>query len=325
MLYRFTKAKGAKNHRRLSLLKAKNRLEWHDVPNPAEQELRDFYRIARNHQGQFVRSFTLAPEKLLGAEELTAIRTAPVGNTAAVVDALPWVASGLPREKEVWTPSLNRYQKLFGSVIETSGVKELQRLDIDEPFLASNVFSKQWIDARTKRLVRDISDSSKKSLTQTIERGFFEGMHPRSVANVIERNIGLTTREGKAVDNFFANQLALGKTRTEADLAAAKYSNRLLKARARRIARTEMVTAQARGQSDAWKVAREAGQLDPKVMKEWIAVMASLRTCEICMELDGQRKPLDEPFESSFVGSIDSPTAHPHCRCVMRLRSPRFD
>jgi len=54
-----------------------------------------------------------------------------------------------------------------------------------------------------------------------------------------------------------------------------------------------------------------------KLRKEWLA---SSDACELCLELDGLQKELDEPFVVDGTGlyaKILHPPRHPHCWCTM--------
>jgi hypothetical protein len=60
--------------------------------------------------------------------------------------------------------------------------------------------------------------------------------------------------------------------------------------------------------------------------KKWVAMedtnpkTGKPRTSKICLELaDHPPIPVDQPFESSIVGPIMQPPAHPNCRSTMVL------
>jgi F like protein len=90
------------------------------------------------------------------------------------------------------------------------------------------------------------------------------------------------------------------------------YAEKLLRQRAKTIARTEILRASNAGQRAAWRSARDKGILPRTTLREWIATGGA---CAICSPLDGKTAGLDEPFD----GGIDSPPAHPSCRCTTGL------
>lgn len=97
-----------------------------------------------------------------------------------------------------------------------------------------------------------------------------------------------------------------------------RYAERLRRARALNIARTESINAVRAGQQQSWKQNVEAGLLRGTERQRWSSTNDE-RRCEICWQLEGQEVALGEVFESSFVGPLDGPTAHPQCRCVVTL------
>ena len=87
------------------------------------------------------------------------------------------------------------------------------------------------------------------------------------------------------------------------------------------IARTEIIWAYRVGQQEAWRQAVARGDLDAsRWVQEWSAT-ADVRACEDCIDLDGDRAPLDQPFPKAQVLGIDDhgPPAHPCCRCCLIL------
>lgn len=105
-----------------------------------------------------------------------------------------------------------------------------------------------------------------------------------------------------------------------------KIANRLQmvtdmnRAQALRNARTLHTQAESKGRQQRYVEAEEMG-ID--IVREWMAVLDN-RTRDAHRELDGVKKPLDEPFENS-IGKIrypSDPQAAPanvyNCRCTLR-------
>ncbi|MDQ0923329.1 hypothetical protein QF038_001837 [Pseudarthrobacter sp. W1I19] len=83
--------------------------------------------------------------------------------------------------------------------------------------------------------------------------------------------------------------------------------------RAEMIARTETVNAY---QSGLMVFGYETGAES----KTWLAKQAG--ACRICAPLHGVTVPLDQAFQT-LIGPKLRPTAHPRCRCDMRLNYPK--
>jgi hypothetical protein len=289
--------------------------EWQDT-RPVDEEQRETWDVAREHQERFARNFTLAAGALATPAVLRAVRSKAPGDTAGMVGAVPFLGSGLKEAEEVWRPMRERFEVLLESAISAEGQAEFARIGFPAAFTAQNPFSQEFIRGRAARLTADISSSSGRALQAALDRGVATGLHPRSLAQLVEGNIGLAEREANAVMHFFDRRLAEGFTSADALTSSKAYGLRLRRQRALRIARTETITSQNRGRLDAWRLAEEAGALPPEVKKKWIAALGSPRTCEICMELASMEPiPVNESWDSSFVGAVQHPgeESHPNC------------
>jgi SPP1 gp7 family putative phage head morphogenesis protein len=101
-----------------------------------------------------------------------------------------------------------------------------------------------------------------------------------------------------------------GLVEGRADSAVARYEERLLRNRARNIARTETILAAEEGRNQAWEQAQERGAIAQDQEREWLTAEDE-RVCPICGPLDGERVGLRE----AFSGGFSHPPAHPQCRC----------
>jgi SPP1 gp7 family putative phage head morphogenesis protein len=83
--------------------------------------------------------------------------------------------------------------------------------------------------------------------------------------------------------------------------------------RALRIAQTEVTRAMHSGQVEA---ARQSGIV---AEMEWLA---SADSCELCEQLDGERRKIGQAFYIDPRGGpyarVEHPPAHPNCRCVLQ-------
>lgn len=103
------------------------------------------------------------------------------------------------------------------------------------------------------------------------------------------------------------------KKKTEA------YAEKLRRARARTIARTEIIRAAEEGRQQSWEQAANKGLIDKnKATKTWSA--SPMDVCQICSKLQGKTVPLMGKF-STGIGEVKTPPAHPNCRCTMRLNT----
>lgn len=179
-----------------------------------------------------------------------------------------------------------------------------------------------WAAARSGELVVNISDQLRNEIRGLITSSFVNQIDPREIAREIPRAIGLFPRWANAVENSYQRNLdgflGQGMSRSEAEAKAGvladAYRERLIDARARMIARTEVMTAANQGRYISWQQAEDRGLIDlSSAYKEWIA---EADACEDCQFVDGEFAPADGVFEST---GDEMPPAHPNCRCTAVL------
>lgn len=162
------------------------------------------------------------------------------------------------------------------------------------------------------RLVREVTDETRRAITNMIQRGYASGMHPYDVAPQIRAAVGLTARQAQAVLTFRDAQVKAG---ARSDLVASRtdrYAGRMLTRRARTIARTETARAAVMGRLASYEQAAANDLFDPQTAElEWSSVQDDPN--EICAQLDGQRVPYVDGFEDGY------PPIHPMCRCSVHL------
>ena len=101
-----------------------------------------------------------------------------------------------------------------------------------------------------------------------------------------------------------------------AERQMARHGDRLRRARARMIARTEIAVAQNAGIQAQHDAMIAAGVASPDSQKEWIT--GPFDVCPICTPLGGTAVPVAGEF--FWPGGAGNPPAHPSCRCKTRLR-----
>lgn len=198
-------------------------------------------------------------------------------------------------------------------------------------------------------LIRQISDDTRNAIRSVVTDAMQYGGHPYEQARTIREAIGLTDNQNAAVANFRrmleeGDSAALTRElrdkrfdrtleRTlgidaEADLTpeqidrmVTRYGERMLKARAENIARTETINATQAGQQLAWEQATENGLLDRSKIRQGWLVTPDDRLCIICAAIPLMNPggvPLGGYFQTP-VGPILRPTVHPQCRCALYL------
>jgi hypothetical protein len=191
-------------------------------------------------------------------------------------------------------------------VCDVRTIQRVARFDMKNPLTAAAARD------NAARLVTSVTRETKKAITAVIQRSVEEGIPPARAAQMIRPLIGLNDRQAMAVINAQLSWEANGLPPQIAMRKAKAYAEKLLRQRTRMIARTEILRASNAGQRAAWRQARSRGLLPHDQQRVWITTGGA---CAICSPLGGQTAGLDE----SFAGGIDSPPAHPHCRCTTGL------
>lgn len=314
--------------------KSATKPHYTDAPVP-EPALRREHRLASVHEPRFSRAYLKVTRSLLTssikADLLQALRDVTAGRMTIneAVEVVPWYNPADPLASKLWEMLAASLHRALADTVEDAGEAEMRSLEIPLKFTVAkavegirvpiNPYSIEWVNTRAARLVAEISEDQRNLTRQIISENFEAGVRSEAILDDISQTVGLTEREWRAVENRDKALAATGMPEAARRLAVDKYADKLRKLRAKRIARTETITAYNKGLEDSWRVAQEEGHLEAETMKEWVEMTASSRTCKVCRGLGGQKVQLNEPFVSEITGEIERPPAHPDCRCTMFL------
>jgi len=182
----------------------------------------------------------------------------------------------------------------------------------------TNPLALDWIEDHGAELVADIGEGAKRDLREVIFRGYFEGYTPRQQAKYIKDLVGLDERRLKAVDNYAKKLQKKGLSNTEIHQKATRYSEKLLKKRAKTIAVNEASEAATRGQYFSTKDACNRGIMDPHEWEGFRIVTPDERLCDKCAPLEGEARSLPDGVYPS-TGSVTT-KVHVLCRCTEGYR-----
>lgn len=196
-----------------------------------------------------------------------------------------------------------------GRAVTKAEVRLDYAFDVDNPRVA------RWAADRAAELVVEIDDATREAIRAVVVRAFVEGGHPRDVARSIRPLIGLHSRWATAVLNYRLRLYEQGVPEDRVSVLVSRYHDRLLRARALNIARTEILRAANAGKHEAWMQAFERGIAGRSPEKMWVAASDAE---QVCADTDGQIVLLHDLFSNAF-GSFEMPPAHPSCRCTAVL------
>ena len=186
-------------------------------------------------------------------------------------------------------------------------------------FTVENPYSRAYIRERSSELIVQIGNETREAVKNILDNAIRNGEPPRAIRTRIGNTTGLFDRWASAVDRRYSELLASGVSERDANKAASKYHDKLLRRRGENIARTEIVSASNQGTLDSWRIAQDNQWIPSDSKKQWIAGFGSARTCPYCSELHGTVVGVNELFPDTGIGRSERPPLHPSCRCTIGL------
>jgi len=282
-------------------------------PNPADYK--GFHQAADLASDKFRKAFDDALQLLrekLRAGELAGLSIGERGNIERLIDLQAF------------------YETLGNGIIEGQNLglslgaeSAIARARFDLRFDLVNPRAVSWAAVHSSKLIQEITDNTRAGVREIVSRSFTDGVAPRLFAEDIQKMIGLLPRDVTAVYNLRARLLAAGKTEKAVQAQTDNMSKRLLKRRAKNIARTEGITSAGQGQLELWQQAADNGLLIPsETQRMWIVTPDDRLCARICLPMMGQTVGFTEPFTTGDGRQVMTPSAHPSCRCAVRLIFP---
>jgi len=190
-----------------------------------------------------------------------------------------------------------------------------EKKPIDFRFDAKNPQAAKAAEKAAAALVTEVTDAVRENIRHLIAEAIEEGIPPYDAARMIVPLIGLTDAQAQAALKYRIELIDSGLPLTRVNMLVDKYADKLLRDRAEKIARTEIMDALNEGQSVAWQQAQAEGLLSAGATKEWI-VTPDDRLCEQCEPMDGRTVPVGQSFPEG------DPPLHPNCRCTIGIGVP---
>jgi len=194
--------------------------------------------------------------------------------------------------------------------------KEMGKIVVLDPMRPA---VRKWVDDHLLELAKQLSDTSRAAISNTLRDGITRGRHPGQIAKDIRRSLGLTERQGTAVSRYWGQLQKEGVPYAKIEQRAQKYSERLIGQRARTIARTESISAVSQGRAQLWQQLKDEDAFPEGYVQEWLTAGDDRVSEEICAPMQGQQRPIGEPFTTGDGQKIDAPPSHPNCRCTVVL------
>lgn len=206
------------------------------------------------------------------------------------------------------------------SAFENAGIEARADLqaklgaDVRVAFDLLNPAAVSWIRDNAAALIENFGASSLEGIRGLILDAYRAGTNPADLARMIrESGIGLDARRITALENF-RSAFPAGTPLARIEELVRAYGERLLRDRARLIARTEIARAAGEGNRELWDQAKTRGLIGDGAEVEW-QTTGQENVCPECDAMDGETIPVGGTFSNGDEG----PPAHPACSCVAVL------
>ena len=235
------------------------------------------------------------------------------------VDALPF--NNILSNVDAFAKPLN--DTLVDGLIE-AGKGLPTRVGFKPTFNRTDPRALQWAQEQSALLITNISEEQKDVIRSVIANAFSQQRTVDQTAASVRQFIGLTRRQEVTMLKFNRNNvnrlvsegMSIGDAERKAMSLAQKYRDKLIKTRARTIARTEIQMAQNNGRYLGFQQAVEQGYSPRDSIKRWVVANAA---CLDCAPLRGYTVFWDQEFPNGLL----MPPAHPNCRCTAVMLDPR--
>lgn len=194
------------------------------------------------------------------------------------------------------------------------GAKFKLRFDLINPYAVN------YANRKLPQIVESYKDDAKRIIRDIITEAVSGKYTVQTAAKEIRDSIGLTERYSMAAANYRADLIGNGITGERLEAKVERYKEKLLKSRAKTIARTEIIQAQVSGQRALWNEAANQGLFNKADAKRIWKVHTDERTCELCMAMDGQEIPFNGVYDHPELGNVNifgdvlnGPPIHPNC------------
>lgn len=290
---------------------------WIAKAAPTPSQLRALHTIANRMEPEFARNFLVAMRDLQDDVDwdqfVSAVQRGDTGKVQTILNNLP------TESRLVGAVDTMRRTFHAGGALATSQARGA--LD-GVSFTLTNPSAIQWAETNSARLVTQVSEETRTMLQRLAARLLRGDATVADTARAIRPLIGLTERDAQAVVNYRAGLAQSGVAPIKIEAAAQRYATRLLRSRAKTIARTEVLNAASAGQQAIWQEAIDTGVVaHADVEQKWIT---SAGACpKVCEPMNGQTAPLGGLFQTGDGRLIPRPTAHPNCRCGIVLQEKR--
>lgn len=170
------------------------------------------------------------------------------------------------------------------------------------------------------RLVTNVSNQTRRAITESLEDVVLRGVPPTRAARQIRDLVGVNRVQAGALIKQREALEAQGVKQSVIDKIIARRTKKMIRQRAKTIARTEAIRAVGQGRQRMWDQLGEEGIVPPNTQKKWITAMDE-RVGSDHRVMNGEVVGIGEAFFIPETGqSVQVPNeSRPNCRCTAIL------
>jgi hypothetical protein len=173
------------------------------------------------------------------------------------------------------------------------------------------------VEAQGAARVTAIAETTREAIRTAVSTMFETHQNVAQLARTLREIVGLTPRQAASVVRYHAGLVEEGLSTSRVDALVTRQTQRLIRARAATIARTETISAASAGQYLLWQQAQAQGLVDAEIRRWWILTPGACpKYCVPIPDLNPDGVGLNEPFQTP-IGPVLYPTVHPDCRCAV--------
>lgn len=240
-----------------------------------------------------------------------------LGALQGEIDNLSFIAA-----KESLSDFFHLPAGIGGNLAETAAQAGISTFTLGTNLSIIDQSAVAWAQEHAAELVVNITAEVRQNInllvTDSITGNFTVDQLARQIKMIIPLHDkwanAVLTRRNLLLKQGLANGLSVTKATERAVSMSETYARKLTRARARTIARTEVMSSVGNGRMNAWNALQQSGIVAPDAKKIWLTAEDE-RVCDICRPLDN----VEVPLNVQFPGGVRTTPAHPNCRCDVAL------
>ena len=215
---------------------------------------------------------------------------------------------------KVWQDASQEFRGELAGVLNGVMKQSVESVHTGMAFNVMNKRALEWSQKTAATLVTNMDGDSRLAIRQIINDGFTQGLNGETISRrLIYDGLGLQSRQVQSLASYRAVLEASELKAEKVARLVQRRRDKMVRYRARLIARTETMRASNMGLNLEWQDRIQRGLIRPNRMrKRWI-VTPDDRLCPYCRSMETQTSSIVDEFENPQFGNTLVPPLHPAC------------